>query len=124
MFTIQHIEEAKAENADLAYQWEQYAVELHLEGADEADLDICLEEANLHWEWYSLWCDRLAVAQEWAEYDSVFNECEYEEWCYDPDYDVCIDFLHKLCSIAEEQQQLAQENLHLDYQYGYVHAYV
>ena len=96
MFTQQHIEEAIAENVSLATQWEQYAVELHLEDASEEDIDLCLDEARLHWEWYSLWCNRLAIAQEWAEYDGVFEDCDEDFY--------------------------ADEARHLDYQYGYVHA--
>jgi len=52
------IEAAISENASLAVQWELYAVELFLQGAEEEDITLCLDEAQLHWEWVVAWQER------------------------------------------------------------------
>ena len=55
MYSKQHVDEAWEENLILAQAWEDYAYELCLQGASREDINICCDEAELHWEWVQLW---------------------------------------------------------------------
>ena len=69
MYSKQHVDEAWEENLILAQAWEDYAYELCLQGASREDIDICCDEAELHWEWVRLWQEYEGWLVTWEEYD-------------------------------------------------------
>lgn len=120
MYSRQHIDSAIAENLSLAQQWEDYAYELALQGASREDIDICCDEAKLHWEWLDTWQEYDYWVVRWQEYDYFLSgqdflseqELEQATLTYEEleslqesdtaDYDMLVDFLYDCYKLTKD----------------------
>ena len=99
MYSKQHVDEAWEENLILAQAWEDYAYELALQGASREDINICCDEAELHWEWVQLWQEYyynlpcLSLSEQELE-DATLSNQELDALQQATPYEQAIDFLY------------------------------
>lgn len=110
MYSRQHIDSAIAENLSLAQQWEDYAYELALQGASREDIDICCDEAKLHWEWLDTWQEYdyflsgqdFLSEQELEQATLTYEELESLQESDTADYDMLVDFLYDCYKLTKD----------------------